>query len=44
MAGTRNDSERLRMRVGMGIYMGMNGVLMAALDEEAYIIYIVCYG
>ena len=39
MAGTRNDSERLRMRAGMGMDMEMNDILMAALDEEVCIFY-----
>ena len=39
MAETRNDSGRLRVRAGIGIDMGVNDILMAALDEEVCIIY-----
>ena len=39
MAETRNDSERLRMRAGMGMDMEMNDILMAVLDEGVRIIW-----
>ena len=39
MDGTRNESERLKMRAGMGIDKGMNDIPLAALDEEACILY-----